>query len=243
VSELLPRVSEAAPLPAPAPPEGTLPDEAARGTQPPRAARAPSAGPTAREWLAARSESELTLQIFAVNSLDRVQQLLTSYPHLQVHIVATEGSSPRFRVLHGVYASEAAARAAFQALPADLSQAAGGAIVKSFAAVREDLAASAPAPDPAATHPAAPAAAGDYTVQLFASGNRDNARALVDAFPALSLELIRRDGDPAPYRVVYGRYRSPEEARRAASGLPQSLLGRVGKPLVKTAPGAGLPVR
>lgn len=200
----------------------------------PTPAPAPAAtpgAPTGRQWLAARTDAELTLQIFAVNSLDRVEQIMAAHPELDLHILATDGAAPRYRVFHGVFTGEAQARAAFDALPRDVSRAAGGAIVKSFAAVREDLsggAAQATAPSQAALSD------GDYTLQLFASESRANAEALVGAFPALDLELRALTGDAAPYRVIFGRFPSPEAAKRAAVALPPDLLSRIGTPLTKS---------
>jgi septal ring-binding cell division protein DamX len=193
--------------------------------------------PSGREWLAARGDDELTLQIFAVNGLDRVEQLMSRHPDLDLHILATDGDAPRYRVFHGVFGDTDAARTAFAALPADVSAAAGEAIVKSFAAVREDLQARAPRPASAS----ASAYAGDYTLQLFASASRSNAQSLVDAFPALGLELRERSGDPAPYRVVYGRFDSAREA--AAATLPATLLSRIGKPLARPLDDTGISTR
>ncbi len=193
---------------------------------------APERAPTGREWLDAQADDGLTLQLFAVNRLDRVEQLMTAHAELPLQIVATDGAEPRYRVFHGVYATPDDARAAFDRLPPQVSAAAGGAIVKSFAAVREDLSARA---DSVPAAPLSPQAGNDgYTLQLFASGNRDNAQALVDAFPDLSLRLHRLPGDDSPYRVVYGRFGTPDDARAAASGLPGNLLSRIGgKPLPK----------
>ena len=209
----------------------------------PRAAATPDADaavtqPSGRQWLAARGDDELTLQIFAVNGLDRVEQLMSRHPDLDLHILATDGDSPRYRVFHGVFGNTDAARTAFAALPADVSAAAGEAIVKSFAAVREDLQARAPR-TAAASAPSA--AAGGYTLQLFASASRSNAQSLVDAFPALDLELRELSGDPAPYRVVYGRFDSVREA--AATTLPATLLSRIGKPLAKPLDETGISTR
>jgi len=192
----------------------------------------PARAPTGREWLAAQSDAALTLQLFAVNRLDRVEQLMSAHPDLPIQIVATDGAAPRYRVFHGVYATESDAREAFDRLPVAVSKAAGGAIVKSFSVVREDLAARA-APTPAVTG-GAHTEDGSYTLQLFASGNRDNAQALVDAFPQLALRLHHRDDGNSPYRVVYGRFGTEDDARAAASSLPGTLLGRIGTPLPKS---------
>jgi len=248
VAEQLPPLRET--VPPPAAPQAPVADAAAPATRAPsvpattpRAAATPDADaavtqPSGRQWLAARGDDELTLQIFAVNGLDRVEQLMSRHPDLDLHILATDGDSPRYRVFHGVFGNTDAARTAFTALPADVSAAAGEAIVKSFAAVREDLQARAPRPA-AASAPSV--SAGDYTLQLFASASRSNAQSLVDAFPALGLELRELSGNPAPYRVVYGRFDSVREA--AAATLPATLLSRIGKPLAKPLDETGISTR
>ena len=253
VADRLPKLEEVAAAPATAtpvpgqqpPPAGGTPAPESPGQVDSQAESSPAPQPapadpplTGRQWLAAQNDGDLTLQIFAVNRLERVEQLIAAHPDLSVHILASAGASPRYRVFHGVFPDEAAARAAFDGLPADVSEAAGGAIVKSFAAVREDLET---AVVPAAGVPAAPPADG-YTLQLFASGNRGNAEALVSAFPALALRLHHLDGDPSPFRVIYGHFQSQEEARTAAATLPQSLLGRIGKPLPKAVAETGVRV-
>jgi septal ring-binding cell division protein DamX len=190
--------------------------------------------PTGREWLARQNETDLTLQLFAVNDLDRVEQLMAAHPDLVVRILATDGATPRYRVFHGIFTDEASARGAFDALPADLTGASGGAIVKSIAAVRDDLAGRAvAAPAPPTSRPASGTQDKGYTLQLFASGNRGNAEALIEAFPALPLQLRELNGDVAPFRVTYGRFDSEDSARAASSELPAQLLAKIGKPLAK----------
>jgi septal ring-binding cell division protein DamX len=180
--------------------------------------------------LAAQDNSHLTLQIFAVNNLDRVEQLIGAHPGLDVHVLATEGAVPRYRVFHGVFRSEEQARKAYTALPADILTASNGAIVKSFSVVHDDLRATRVATEStgAGNDPEA------YAVQVFATGNRANAQALIRAFPALKLKLRKIAGDAAPFRVVYGQFESADLARSAASQLPQTLLSRVGTPLPKS---------
>jgi septal ring-binding cell division protein DamX len=236
----------AAPTTVPASPAASAPDTPPAATAPAPVAPSPLAAlapqppvqPTGRQWLDARADDELTLQIFAVNALDRVEQLLSRHPDVDLHILATDGGTPRYRVFHGVFADADAARTAFAALPSDVAEAAGGAIVKSFAVVREDLQGRVSRPA-AASVPAA--AAGDYTLQVFASASRSNAQTLVDAFPALGLELREISGDAAPYRVVYGRFDSARDA--AAAALPPALLSRIGKPLAKPVAETGVSLR
>lgn len=222
------------------PPPAALPSPTSTAERAPQAMpqAASTSVPTGRQWLAARADDELTLQLFAVNALDRVEQFLSRYPDLDLHILATDGHSPRYRIFHGVYADTDSARTAFSALPADVIAAAGGAIVKSFVAVREDLQGRALHVTPAGT---ATDTRGDYTLQLFASASRNNAQGLVDAFPGLALELRELSGDAAPYRVVYGRFDNAGSA--IAATLPPDLLARIGKPLVKPLGETGASVR
>jgi septal ring-binding cell division protein DamX len=231
------------PLPAPGTQDAPAPGagSTAEATQPLPGATTDIA-PTGREWLAAQADDALTLQLFAVSHLDRVERLMAAHPDLALHIVASDAGRPRYRVLHGVYPSEAAARAGFDALPAAVSAAAGGAIVKSFTALRDDLAGAA-TPEVTGEGAAGHITRHDYTLQLFASRNLTNALALVNAFPELSLDLHQIDGDTSPYRVVFGRFGSADDARAATSVLPGNLLSRIGTPLPKTLDEIGTKIR
>ena len=181
---------------------------------------------TGRQWLAAQEDGQLTLQIFAVNNLDRVEQLIATHPSLSVYVLATEGAVPRYRIFHGVFADEASARQAYASLPVDISKASHGAIVKSFSVVRDDLRSQTTSSTTAP--PSAQSDTDTFALQIFATGNRDSAQALVRAFPTLKLQMRELSGDAAPYRVVYGDYASAAQARSAAAVLPQKLLTRIG---------------
>jgi hypothetical protein len=187
----------------------------------PRSDPAPTQSPL--EWLGMQPASNVTLQLFAVNGLDHVGQFIASYPRLDLHVLDSE-RAPRFRVVLGSFAEVAQAREAFDALPAPVRDAAGEAIVKSISALREDL------------RPAAPAAVvrpPGYAVQLFATANRERARALVEAHPGLALQVVEAPDSPAPHRVVMGPYPDIDAARNARAALPADLLERVGEPLIK----------
>lgn len=199
----------------------------------------PSTQPTGRQWLAAQDDSHLTLQIFAVNNLNRIEQLISAHPDLDIHVLASEGAAPRYRVFHGVFRDEAQARQAYTALPADILGASQGAIVKSFSVVHEDLQAHVTAPKAVVSKDSTET----YAVQVFATGNRANAQALIQAFPALSLTLRNITGDTAPFRVIYGQFASADLARSAASQLPQTLLSRIGTPLPKAFSSLGTAAR
>jgi septal ring-binding cell division protein DamX len=85
-----------------------------------------------------------------------------------------------------------------------------------------------------AEHPAmvvdAPTA---YTLQLFASSNRENVDRLVARYPKLPLRVYISTGDSTPYRVLYGEFDSPQAAQEASAKLPAAMLEDVGKPMVR----------
>ena len=190
----------------------------------------PSETATAREWLAAQSAGDFSLQIFAVNKLAKVEQLMTQHPDHAFQILASESAQPKYRVYLGSYPDKAQAGLAFTSLPDDVKKAAGQALIKSFADIRKSLEFSTTLPAAAVNS----SASEQYTLQLFASDNRDNAQALIHQFSALNLEFHEISDSPSAYRVLHGRYASPELAQQARDQLPSDLLGRIGKPLVKS---------
>ena len=197
----------------------------------------PSETATAREWLAAQSAEDFSLQIFAVNKLAKVEQLITLHPDYAFQILATASAQPKFRVYLGSYPDKAQAAVAFTGLPDDVKKATGQALIKSFADIRKSLEISTTLPPAVA---ASSSASEQYTLQLFASDNRDNAHALTQQFSALNLELHEISDSPSAYRVLHGRYASPELAKQARDQLPADLLGRIGKPLIKSLEELGL---
>ncbi len=192
---------------------------------------------TAREWLAAQSAEDFSLQIFAVNKLAKVEQLMTQNPDHAFQILAAESAQPKYRVYLGSYPDKAQAAIAFTGLPDDVKKAAGQALIKSFADIRNSLGIS--TTQPVATSANAPASM-LYTLQLFASDNRGNAQTLSQQFSALNLEFHEISDSPSAYRVLYGRYATPELAEQARDQLPADLLGRIGKPIVKSLEELGL---
>ena len=74
---------------------------------------------------------------------------------------------------------------------------------------------------------------GEWTLQVFASDNRQNAQRLVTNYPALHLQLQPTTDPRSPYRVLYGRFPNEETARAAIAALPSTLIAKAGKPLVK----------
>ncbi len=190
------------------------------------------ATPTAREWLTMQPLEAYSLQIFAVNKLARVEELIARHPDHAFQILAKDGSEPRYRVYLGSYTDKQQASDAFDRLADDVKKAAGSALVKSFAEIRLQLSLETPAGNEA--QPGTDSAVAQYTLQLFASDNHDNAQALTRQFNALGLELHELSDNPAAYRVLYGRFENADLALKAGDGLPPELLKRIGKPLVKS---------
>ncbi len=85
------------------------------------------------EWLKAQDSSQYTLQLFAVKSITNVKKLLDKHPALPIRIVPVADDRFGYRILYGVYASEADAEQAFSELPLDISGQAGKAVVKRVA--------------------------------------------------------------------------------------------------------------
>ena len=75
-----------------------------------------------------------------------------------------------------------------------------------------------------------------YTLQIFASSSRENVDRLVARYPALDLRVQVRDAETTRYRVLFGRFDSPEAGREASAKLPAALLEEVGKPLLRETP-------
>ncbi len=87
-------------------------------------------------WLQARETGRYTLQLFAVNDLEQVRQLLARSGVSGARIVRSNDPRFRYRILSGDYASPAEARQAFTLLPALLREAVGKPVVKRFSELR-----------------------------------------------------------------------------------------------------------
>ena len=142
------------------------------------------------QWLAAQRGEDFTLQLFAVNHLDRLEHLSTNHPDLALHLLDFEGREPRYRMVHGAFASEAQARRAHGLLPPDLRSQSPHPFVRPIAALREELR----APPPTSGAGPAPEPAPVYTLQVFASANRDNADRLVSRYESLDLRVQVSEG-------------------------------------------------
>lgn len=193
------------------------------------------------EWLAIQASDRLTLQLFAVNALDHVGQLMQRYATLDMHVLKSELGTPSYRVVHGSFDDVEQAKTAYDQLPEDVRALSNGAIVKSIAALRDDLSASQAAAAPVArSQSREDENAESFTLQLFATASATNAQALVAAFPELGLTATTVADSPSPHRVLLGRYASVDDARAARKALPPELLSRIGRPLIKQRKSLGL---
>lgn len=198
--------------------------------------RPPAPGmPTAQEkpvsastWLAAQSDQSYTLQLFAVDHLDRLERLIASHPDVPLHLLTFEGRVPRYRMVHGAFASEDQARAAHAALPVELRDESTDPFVRRIGALREELR---DMPAEPMVQPADPPPV--YTLQVFASPSKENVDRLVARYRTLDLRVHTSDEDTTRYRVLYGEFDSPEAAQAASAKLPATMLEEVGTPLLR----------
>lgn len=208
--------------------DAEMPDPAP-AADPPAAPPVPARPPSGSQWLAVQRPEDYTLQLFAAEHLDRLEHLIASHPDRSLHLLIQESRAPRYRMVHGAFATESQAKRAHAALPFDLRSGSPEPFVRLIGDLREELRTPAVAertdPDPAGTPV--------YTLQVFASGNRDNADRLVSRYASLDLRVQVIDGDTRTYRVLYGRFETPEAAQAASARLPMSMLEEVGKPLLR----------
>jgi formylglycine-generating enzyme required for sulfatase activity len=87
-------------------------------------------------WLAGQREADLTLQLFAVQSLEKVKELLAAHPQLDVKILPANGGNVRYRIVYGVFQSTREAENAFASLPPAITAQSGRPIVKTIADLR-----------------------------------------------------------------------------------------------------------
>jgi len=187
---------------------------------------------TGTQWLAAQNEDDHTLQLFAVNQLDRLELLTASHPEVRLHLLTFEGQEPRYRMLHGAFATEEQARLAYQTLPPGLRADAPVPFIRRIGELRKELRGdgrSTSAGQSGALVQTTPV----YTLQLFASPNRENVDRLVDRYRTLDLRVQASGEESTRYRVLYGRFDSPEAARAASAKLPVEMLEEVGTPLLR----------
>ena len=183
---------------------------------------------TASQWLAAQSDEDYTLQLFAVNHLDPLERLIANHPDVPLYLLTFEGREPRYRMIHGAFPSEEQARAAHDRLPADLRGESSNPYVRRIGALRIEFRDS---PEPTAQP--SPATSPVYTLQLFASTSRENVDRLVDRYRTLDLRVHTIDGEMTRYRVLYGEFDTPEAAKAASANLPPAMIEEVGTPLLR----------
>lgn len=183
---------------------------------------------TGSQWLAAQRDEDYTLQLFAVNHLDQLEHLTATYPNVPLYLLTFENQQPRFRLVHGSFSSEEQARLAHTALPAELRGATPGPFVRPISDLRQEQRS-----DRDHVSPISDDAAIVYTLQVFASPNRENVDRLVARYQALDLRVHVSDGETTRYRVLYGRFDSPQSAREASAKLPATMLEEVGEPLLR----------
>jgi cell division septation protein DedD len=194
-----------------------------------KAAPAPEHEPlTGSQWLAAQRDEAYTLQLFAVNHLDRLEHLTAEHPGVSLHLLTLENQEPRFRLVHGSFDSEEQARLAYETLPAALRGQASQPFVRRISQLREEQRSGAGKTAAKSVDPA-PA----YTLQIFASANKENVDRLVARYHALDLRVYVSDSDTTRYRVLYGEFDSPQAAQAASAKLPAEMLEEVGKPLLR----------
>lgn len=214
VGSELPEMSASAPATPAAGPQST--------PAPPVATETAAPALTGSAWLAARADDELTLQLFAANHLDRLETLIAAHPDVDLQLLVFEQHPPPYRLVHGVFATRAAAVDAYRRLPGDLAVAEEP-LVRRIAELRTGAAAGVVREPPPQR----------YTLQVFASASRENVERLISRYPALDMRVQPLSNADASFRVVVGDYPSSEAAQRAAEALPATLIEELGEPLVR----------
>lgn len=187
---------------------------------------------TGSQWLAAQRDDDFTLQLFAVDHLDRIERLTANHPDVPLYLLTSEGRVPRFRLVHGSYSSEEQARVAHETLPAEFRNQAPEPFVRRIGNLREELRSNPDDDSPATARPAVDPPS-IYTLQIFASSNRENVDRLVTRYQALDLRVHVSEGGSTQFRVLYGLFDSPQAAQDASAKLPPTMLEEVGKPLLR----------
>ena len=182
--------------------------------------------------MAAQHDDDYTLQLFAVDHLDRIERLTANHPDVPLYLLTSDGRVPRFRLVHGSYSSEEQARVAHETLPAEFRSQAPEPFVRRIGNLREELRSS-PGDDSPATARAAVDPPSIYTLQIFASSNRENVDRLLARYRALDLRVHISEGGSTQFRVLYGLFDSPQAAQDASAKLPPAMLEEVGKPLLR----------
>ena len=176
-------------------------------------------------WLEEQPADALTLQLFAVNHTDKIQEIISANPEIDLQVLVSAQTEPRYRVVYGTFDSAETARKAHASLPESIRRAQPTPLVKTIRGLRGDE---------ASADWLAGLDADKYTLQLFATDNADGARRLISTYSSLELSLLDTTDTRSRYRVLYGEFDSETSAKGAVVGLPEGLIRDAGKPLVKS---------
>ena len=176
-------------------------------------------------WLEEQPADALTLQLFAVNHTDKIQEIISANPEIDLQVLVSAQTEPRYRVVYGTFDSAETARKAHASLPESIRRAQPTPLVKTIRGLRGDE---------ASADWLAGLDADKYTLQLFATDNADSARRLISTYSSLDLSLLDTTDTRSRYRVLYGEFDSETSAKGAVVGLPEGLIRDAGKPLVKS---------
>jgi len=188
-------------------------------------------------WLSEQSPQAFTLQLFAMNRLDNVQRLIEQHRGLDLRVLAFDVLEPRFRVLHEAFDSAESAIAAHARLPRTLAGGQSPPVVKSIAELQALVVREAELDHPALAEDGAwleEQSRTSYTLQLFALSGAESVDRLLGTYPALDLKVHLAREQRSPFRILYGSFATPDDARRAFTRLPPALADDAGRPVVKS---------
>jgi septal ring-binding cell division protein DamX len=177
------------------------------------------------KWLDEQPADALTLQLFAVNHTDKIQELISANPDIDLQVLVSAQTEPRYRVVYGTFDSAEAARKAHASLPEAIRRPQPTPLVKTIRSLRGEE---------ASADWLAGLDAGKYTLQLFATDDADSARRLISTYSSLELSLLDTTDTRSRYRILYGEFDSETSAEGAVAELPGQLIRDAGKPLVKS---------
>ena len=200
------------------------------------ASRDPSgdaSGSSSAQWLAAQAPGRFTLQLFAVNNLDKIGALIERNPDVDFKVFDLGASNPRYRVFYGSFETADAATTAHATLPESVRREQPRPFVKALDEFRATQADGSTTAEVGEDGWLALQDGGHFTLQLFASSSRDNVDRLISAHPSLALKLHTTRTDQS-FRVLYGAYHDEATARAAVAKLPATVLESTGAPLVKS---------
>ena len=190
---------------------------------------------TGSQWLRQQPDEHVTLQLFALNQLEKVERLMGAHPTLDLKVVEFRGETPRYRVLFGAFGSANKAKTAYASLPGDIRRERPSPYVKVIGELKALYDGAREPPRKIADgHWLASQDGTHFTLQLFASGTKNNVDRLVAAHPALDLRIHTTTLASSRFRVLYGNFATEDEARRAGTKLPRAVIDDTGEPIVKS---------